>query len=142
MAAMIPGLKSDKMSSSAPADTKIMFSDSADVVRDKIMDAQWFLGASETNAIMAMFEHIVFPAKALIKEAPGIKIQLSAAAPSLYDQYDKLKEDFENGLLHPSHLKESLAVELNRIIDSVRQSYADSSEWREAERAGYGTADI
>ncbi|KAK4149920.1 hypothetical protein C8A00DRAFT_37478 [Chaetomidium leptoderma] len=143
MAAMIPGLKSAKMSSSAPADTKIMFSDSSDTVQEKIAGANLPVGNDTTNnGIMAMFEHIVFPFRRLRSTKPSIEIRLVSGVAKQYRDYDGLKEDVAKGVVDTEDLRRVLSRELNGIIGPVREEHAASSEWRLAEQLGYDMVDV
>ncbi|KAL2126946.1 hypothetical protein VTI74DRAFT_11583 [Chaetomium olivicolor] len=143
MAAMIPGLKSGKMSSSAPADTKIMFSDSSNTVVEKIAGGDLPIGNDPTNnGIMAMFEHIVFPFRRLSSTKPSVEIRLVSGLAKQYGDYDGLKEDFAKGRVDTENLRYVLSGELNDIIGPVREEHAASSKWRVAEQLGYDMVDI
>jgi tyrosyl-tRNA synthetase len=132
------------MSSSAPADTKIMFSDSASTVQEKIAGGDLPTGTDLAgNGIMAMFEHIVFPFRALgLSTDPCVEIRLARGLAKRYGDYDSLKEDVANGLVDTGDLQSVLAGELNSIMEPVREEYAASPKWCLAEQLGYDTVDM
>ena len=143
LAPMIPGLKTEKMSSSAPEDTKIMFFDSAEAVRAKIAEADVSPTEPTRNALLACLEHIVFPVYALGIMAPGTlpEAALAGGVAKRYESYKDLEEDFFRGLVDVDSLRSLVADTLNHILEPVRQEYATSKEWQAVDRFAYGTPD-
>lgn len=61
---MLPNLLGDKMSSSHPPSTKVMFLDSPETIRKKISDA-YSAGDAAANAVLGTLRDILFPASEL-----------------------------------------------------------------------------
>jgi tryptophanyl-tRNA synthetase len=144
MAALIPALKLEagKMSSSAQADTKIMFSDSSDTVEEKIAGGDLPGGDDPANnGIMSMFEHIVFPFRRL-SSSTNLEIRLESGLSRLYGDYDDLKQDVAKGLVNMESLGCVLSREINHIMEPTREEYATNTKWRLAEEQGYDMVDI
>jgi tyrosyl-tRNA synthetase len=143
---MIPGLRASlgKMSSSAPAGTKIMFSDSTSTVQKKIAGGDLPAGTDlSNNGIMAMFEHIVFPFRNLRLSADRcFEVRLVSGLSKAYGEYDSLKEDVAKGLVDTESLQSVLSTELTDIMEPVREEYAASTKWRLAEQLGYDMVDM
>lgn len=141
MAAMIPGLKPGKMSSSGAEDTKIMFTESEDAVNAKIAGADMPAGDDPSKSgVMAILEHIVFPFRKLGSARASVEIPLADGdGLKEYWDYEEVEKDFVRGLISPDDLRTVLARELNRILGPVREEYAASSEWRLVEKRAYGT---
>jgi hypothetical protein len=131
------------MSSSAPADTKIMFSDSSDTVEEKIAGGDLPVGDDPTdNGIMAMFEHIVFPFRGLSSSKnPPLEIRLVCGLSRQYGDYDGLKEDVAKGLVNMENLGSVLSREINHIMEPTREEHATNTKWRFAEDQGYDMLD-
>jgi hypothetical protein len=129
------------MSSSARADTKIMFSDSSDTVEEKIAGGDLPTGDDPAdNGIMSMFEHIVFPFRGL-SSSPDLEIRLESGASREYGDYEGLKQDVAKGLVDMESLGRVLSRELNHIMEPTRQEYATNTKWRFAEEQGYDMVD-
>jgi hypothetical protein len=129
------------MSSSARADTKIMFSDSSDTVEEKIAGGDLPTGDDPAdNGIMSMFEHIVFPFRGL-SSSPDLEIRLESGASREYRDYEDLKQDVVKGLVDMESLGRVLSRELNHIMEPTRQEYATNTKWRLAEEQGYDMVD-
>ena len=135
---MIPGLREDKMSSSALAQTKILFLDSADVINDKIAGAHVEQGDISRNVIMAIFQHIIFPLRSLgIPVTDSVEVILVDGSVRQYSSYEGLEEDFLKRMTDIGSLRSVVAGTLNRILEPVRQEYEADEEWQSAEELAY-----
>ncbi|KAJ6437440.1 putative AC transposase [Purpureocillium lavendulum] len=142
MAAMIPGLKSGKMSSSAQDDTKITFTDPDYLVSSKIAAADGGTASTGSKATLAMFQHVVFPAHAIGVTAGSVQITSSDGTSKTYGCYERLQDDIAGGLVDEISLQSALARELNAILDPVRREHAASETWQLVEQlAYYGASD-
>lgn len=139
MTALIPALKSGKMSSSGAPETKIMFTDSGDAVEAKIAGADLPTGNdTANNGIMAMFEHIVFPFEELRSTTAAVEIRLVGGdGTKRYTDFEDLKDDVSRGLVESEDLRRVLAAALNSIMEPVREEYRENKEWRLVEQQAY-----
>lgn len=134
---MIPGLKSGKMSSSAAADSKILLCDSADAVEAKLCNADM-----APSAVLAILEHIVFPAHALgvTGMANAVEVPLVDGMTKRYGSYEPLRQDLSSGLVDYIATQSVMAKVMNQILEPVRREHAASEDWRAVERLAYGSA--
>ncbi|KAA8646672.1 uncharacterized protein ATNIH1004_005347 [Aspergillus tanneri] len=137
-AAIIPGLTTEKMSSSAPAETKISFLDPKDIVDKKIAGAHIRQGDISANAIMAIFQHIIFPLRLLgIPTSTMIEVRLLNGSIKQYRSYELLELDFLKGVTDQASLRSIVAETINQILEPVREQYKADAEWRLVEKLAY-----
>jgi tyrosyl-tRNA synthetase len=163
MNAMVPGLAGGKMSSSDP-NSKIDFLDAPEVVRKKIKAAFCEEGNVAENGILAFLDAALIPISRLrlenakkggsILEPTGdLKPYASNDAPegtvfsierdekfggsTHYQSYEELRNDFAEKKLHPKDLKTAVANAINRLLDPIRQSFAEDEEAQKIEKLAY-----
>jgi tryptophanyl-tRNA synthetase len=139
--AMIPGLASEKMSSSAPDASKIMFSDRKEVVKAKIDGAHVADLATDHNALMSSFKHIVFPLCHMgITDTEVLAVELVDGSSKKYEAFAALEEDIFQGLTDVKSLQAGLTTALDHILGQVQRDYDDNHEWQMVDRMGYASS--
>ena len=104
-----------KMSKSN-ADSAIFMTDSKDVVVSKFKKAYCPEGEIEDNPILEYCKYIVFEKIGKFE----IKRPDKFGGNVEYSNYGDLENDFVDKKLHPSDLKDAVAVEINKMLDPVR----------------------
>jgi tryptophanyl-tRNA synthetase len=138
---MIPGLASEKMSSSAPDASKIMFSDRREVVKAKIEGARVADLATDRNALMSCFKHIVFPMCHMgITDNEVLALKLVDGTSKKYEAFAALEEDIFQGLTDIKSLQPGLTTALNCILGQVQRDYDGNQEWQMVDRMGYASS--
>ncbi|KAJ7916571.1 tyrosine tRNA ligase [Mycena leptocephala] len=153
MNAMVPGLAGGKMSSSDP--TLKLTSSRPEVVRKKIKPPSAKRATSQRTAFLAFLDAALIPISRLrlenakkggsILEPTGdLKPFASNDAPegtvfsierdekfggsTHYQSYEELRNDFAEKKLHPKDLKTAVANAINRLLDPIRQAFAEDEE--------------
>jgi tyrosyl-tRNA synthetase len=113
---LIEGL--EKMSKSIP-DSAIFMEDSEKDVQRKIKNGFCPLKQVDGNPIFDYIKYIIFPkfGKLFIerKEENGGNV--------LYDNYEKLCQDYKDEKVHPADLKPAVAKSINEMIEPVRKHF-------------------
>ena len=130
MTPMIRGLVGKQMSSSVES-SKIDLLDDKDKVVSKIKKAECVEGNPD-NGIMALLKYLIF----ILKEEKGesfiVERKEKFGGNLEYKNYEDLEKDFINKKLHPLDLKNSVAKELNILLDNFRKSEKIKKLWKEA----------
>lgn len=113
---MMPGLSSEKMSSS-DENSKIDLCDSENLILKKIKKCFCEEGNLETG-VLTIFKFIIF--EVFTSEVYVNKIK--------YASYENLEKDFEIKNIHPSDLKEAASFYLNKLIEPIRNEMLQHSE--------------
>jgi len=116
---LMPSLSGGKMSSSDEK-SKIDVLDSAEDVTRKIKQAHCVTGEVEGNGLLAFVKQVIFP----LKQKFTIERPEKFGGNSEYTDYQSLADDFAAKKVHPLDLKNSLAKELNELLDPVRKRLA------------------
>ncbi|EJW04880.1 tyrosine-tRNA ligase [Edhazardia aedis USNM 41457] len=121
---MIPGLNSDKMSSSDEF-SKIDLLDSEKSIKNKIRKCFCAEGNKETG-ILYLVKHIVFP----IFEIKNIEVVINRKDMDalVFKNYEDLENAFVENEIHPSDLKDSVADMIELIIKPVREEMSKNIE--------------
>ena len=122
---MVMGLDgSDKMSKSNP-DNAIFMDDSETEVKRKINKAFCEPGNIELNPILDWIEWIIFPItnKIIIPKNTKWNIQ-----ESIYTDFQKMKTDFKDFIIHPKDLKSSITAHINELLQPVREHFNQNKE--------------
>ncbi|KAJ7905009.1 tyrosine tRNA ligase [Mycena leptocephala] len=154
MNAMVPGLAGGKMSSSDP-NSKIDFLAGTAFCEE---------GNVAENGILAFLDAALIPISRLrlenakkggsILEPTGdLKPFASNDAPegtvfsierdekfggsTHYQSYEELRNDFAEKKLHPKDLKTAVANAINRLLDPIRQAFAEDEEAQKIEKLAY-----
>ncbi|KAL4725752.1 Tyrosine--tRNA ligase cytoplasmic [Fusarium chlamydosporum] len=138
MNALVPGLgQAQKMSSSEPR-SKIGLLDTSEEVAKKIKKAVCVPRKVEGNGVIAFIEHVIFRVLSL---KTGCKarfvVERRNAEPLAYENVAKLKRDYEQDILTPQMIKPALDKALNELLEPIREEFAGSEEWQEADKLGY-----
>lgn len=137
---LLPGLNGAKMSSSKGASTKIEFLDTAEAVRQKIMDSRFDKDNLDNNGLLSLIEMIIIPL-IQIRTSTGSQWKFSCEmldeGKREYSTYEEVLLDYKKGKLEVNSIKTAVAATLNQILEPVRQAYAASEEWQEVARLAY-----
>ncbi|MBS3781528.1 MAG: tyrosine--tRNA ligase [Candidatus Thermoplasmatota archaeon] len=121
-APLLTGLTGGKMSSSIEG-SKIELLAEPEVVKEKIMDAYCPQGEKENNGVLEHLKMLVMPVlrskgKDFVIERPE-----KWGGDLVYEDYQKVEDDYLSGELHPQDLKEALARELIDILEPIRKRF-------------------
>lgn len=162
MNTMLGSLIGGKMSSSDPPNTKIMFLDGPNTVREKISGAYCEAGEIAKNGILPTLKQILIPISELRVErqkqghslSSDQKPFCSTNAPKgavfsvelntkdgggcrHYKSYDEIEQEFGQKKLDPVALKEAVAEALNQLLAPIRSSYRENKAWQEVDKVAY-----
>lgn len=124
MTPMIPGLTGEKMSASVEK-SKIDLLDPAEVVKNKVNSAHCPAGVVEENGILAFTKYIIFTLKADQKKPFTIKRPAKYGGNLVYNSYEDLQKDYADKKLHPLDLKNTVAEEINNLLEPIRKKFKD-----------------
>ena len=115
-----------KMSKSKP-DTAIFMTDSKDEILRKFKKAHSIDGVVEDNPILEYFKYIIF------EKYSEVEILRDDKFGGLYksNSYEKLEEDFKNGLIKSIDLKLMCFNYINKLIEPTRKYFEENSEAKE-----------
>ena len=129
---IIPGLTGKKMSASIPG-SKIDLLDDQETVNKKIRNAECVAGNPD-NGIMQFIKYVIFPIKQDKKQKLTIERDKKYGGDTSYSDYEQLEKDFVSKKLHPLDVKNTLAKEINILIDPIRKNKPLHKLYKE----GYG----
>lgn len=113
---MIRGLVGKQMSSSIEA-TKIDLLDEEEKVRNKIKKAECVEGNSD-NGIMAILQYLIFN----LKSEFLVERDAKHGGDLIYHSYSEVERDFKQRKLHPLDLKNTVAKEINLLLENFRNN--------------------
>lgn len=113
---MMPGLSSEKMSSS-DEQSKIDLLDTEKMITKKINKCFCESGNINTG-VLTMFNYIIF-------EVLPLEVVINGKA---YSNYQELETDFAQGLIHPGDLKQCASKLLEKIIAPVREAMLENED--------------
>lgn len=113
---MMPGLNSDKMSSSEELG-KIDLLDEKNKIQYKIKKCFCELGNLATG-ILVIFKFLIFPLELFKVEICGV----------IYKTYDELEKAFGNKKIHPGDLKETCSTILDNLLAPIRDDLSEHAE--------------
>ena len=124
MTPLIPGLTGSKMSASEES-SKIDLLDDQETVERKVNAAFCPEGEIENNGVLAFFKYVIFTlnndqGKILLIERPS-----KFGGNAKYKEYLDLEKDFKNKKIHPLDLKNTLAREINMLLEPIRKEFKD-----------------
>jgi tyrosyl-tRNA synthetase len=131
MTPLLPGLTGEKMSASVEK-SKVDLLDSAEVVKEKISSAYCPAGVVEENGILAFTKHVLFTVKEDRKENFTIKRPDKYGGNLVYKTYEELERDYVAQKLHPLDLKNTVAEEINQLLDPIRKKFKDKELLKKA----------
>ncbi|HDD46025.1 MAG TPA: tyrosine--tRNA ligase [Candidatus Aenigmarchaeota archaeon] len=115
-----------KMSKSKPTNA-IFIHDSAEVVKQKVMNAYCPAKIVEQNPVLEICKYIIF------RKVKEMEIERPAkyGGNVSYASYEELEKDYEGGKLHPLDLKMGVARYLNVILDPIRGYFESNKRAKE-----------
>jgi len=116
---MIRGLVGEKMSSSVET-SKIDLLDDEETVKRKINKAECVSG-NPNNGILALLKYLIMIVKRDRGEKFVVMRDKKYGGNLEYINYEEIEKDFVAKRLHPLDLKNAVALEINRILDPIRQ---------------------
>ncbi|TBU03159.1 tyrosine--tRNA ligase [Hamiltosporidium tvaerminnensis] len=130
---MIPGLNSEKMSSSDKY-SKIDMLETKENIEKNIRKCFCEEGNKETG-LLYLIRHIIYP----IFEIKNLKVEIfikSLNKKNFYEKYQELENDFVEKIIHPQDLKKSVAEMVEIIVGPVRK---EMEEFQELIQNAYGS---
>ncbi|XP_073525849.1 uncharacterized protein [Phyllobates terribilis] len=122
---MLPGLQQgqEKMSKSDPSSSIYMEDEEAEV-NVKIKKAYCPPKVVEGNPCMEYIKYLVLP------WTNEFKVERSPdnGGDKVYTNFEELVADYESGALHPGDLKPALSKTINKILQPVRNHFANDSK--------------
>lgn len=115
---LLPSLVGGKMSASEEKG-KIDLLDSEKEVENKIKKAFCKEGQIKDNGVLAFCEYFIFPFKSKMRIERAKKF----GGDVTYKSYKELERDFVKKKLHPQDLKQSVAEEINSVLEPVRKIF-------------------
>lgn len=142
---MVPGLGlGGKMSASDP-NSKIDIIEDPKIVRKKVNSAYCAPGDIKDNGLLSFLQYVVQPIQELKAEKEGVfSLDIDRpekyGGPISYDCMDKLKADFESGVLSPVDLKSGVADRIIELLAPIKAEYDATPEFQLAQQNGYPVA--
>jgi tyrosyl-tRNA synthetase len=142
---MVPGLgQGGKMSASDP-NSKIDIIEDPKIVRKKVNSAYCAPGDIKDNGLLSFLQYVVQPIQELKAEKEGVfSLDIDRpekyGGPISYDCMDKLKADFESGVLSPVDLKSGVADRIIELLAPIKAEYDATPEFQLAQQNGYPVA--
>jgi tyrosyl-tRNA synthetase len=115
-----------KMSKSNPK-TCIYMHDSLKELKEKLNGGYCPEGVVEGNPVLEYFKHIIF------RNVESVKIERpdKFGGNVEYGSYEEMEKDFVEKKIHPLDLKNSCAVELDKLIKPVREHFEKNKKAKE-----------
>lgn len=123
---IIAGLVGKKMSSSV-SESKIDLLDDEKTVISKINKAE-FDSENPDNGVMHMIKFIIFP----IKNKFILERSSKFGGDKVYENYESLENELSSKKMHPLDIKNSLAKEINSLIEPIRKNKTLQKLYKEA----------
>jgi len=130
MTPMIRGLVGEKMSSSVEK-SKIDLLDDEETVNTKINGADCIAGNPQ-NGLMDILKYLIFILKENKREKFIIERPERFGGNLEYDSYAFVEKDFISKKLHPLDLKNTLAKEINNLLEPIRRDKVLKVLYKEA----------
>lgn len=131
MTPLIPGLSEGGKMSSSVKESKIDLIDDEKTVNHKLNNAFCPAGVIENNGVLAFIKCVIFP----IKEKFVVNRDKKFGGDVNYKNYEDLENDFVNKKLHPQDLKNSLAKEINLLLNPIRKKFDNTKNKKILEEA-------
>ena len=128
MTPLIPGLTAGGKMSASDKGSKIDLIDTEADVKKKLNSAFCPEGAVEDNGVLAFCKYVIMTLKQDKGEEFVIKRPEKWGGNLSYKTYDELEKDFVEKKLHPMDLKQALAEEVNKLLETVRQKAKGSED--------------
>jgi tyrosyl-tRNA synthetase len=121
---MLMGMKEgqEKMSKSDP-DSAIFMEDTPKDVERKVKKAFCPENVVANNPVMDYVKYIIFPA---FNDRFTVSLRTdNGKVDKTYNSYEELEADYIEGTLHPSDLKPACAAAINKLLQPVRDHFAN-----------------
>jgi tyrosyl-tRNA synthetase len=128
MTPLIPGLSAGGKMSSSDKSSKIDLIDTEADIKKKLNSAFCPEGIVEDNGVLAFCKYILFTIKQDNNEEFVIKRPEKFGGNVNYKTYEELEKDFKEKKMHPMDLKQSLAEEINKLIEPIRKRVNSKEE--------------
>jgi tyrosyl-tRNA synthetase len=123
MTPLVPGLSaSGKMSSSDPNSKIDLLENTADI-KSKLNKAFCPEKETENNGVMAFMKYVVMVRKEDAKEKLVITRPEKFGGNLEISTYEELESIYKEGKLHPMDLKTALAIEVDKMLESIRKDF-------------------
>jgi tyrosyl-tRNA synthetase len=116
---LLPGLIGKKMSASIES-SKIDLLDDEETIRKKMKSAECVAGSID-NGILPFLKHVIMTIKHDKKESFTVKRDKKYGGNIEYNNYESIEKDFVSKKLHPLDLKNSVADEIIKMLNSIRK---------------------
>ncbi len=116
---LIPGLVGKKMSASDDK-SKIDLLDDEKTIKKKLNDADCVAG-NPNNGVMAFLKYVVMTIKKDKKEKFIVERPEKYGNNLEYGDYEEIEKDFIAKKLHPLDLKNSVAKEINKLLEPIQK---------------------
>ena len=126
---LVPGLTASGKMSSSEKGSKIDLLDDAKTVEKKINDAYCEAGNVE-NGVLAFTKYVIMAIKGDNGEKLIVERPEKYGGNLEYTKYEELEKDFADGKLHPLDLKKTVAKEINKLLDVVREKGKKAADIR------------
>lgn len=138
---MVPGLtQGGKMSASDP-NSKIDLLEEPKKVGKKINSAYCSPGDIENNGLLSFVEYVIEPIQELKKGTGKFEFFINRpekfGGPVTYNSFKDLQTAFKEQQLMPVDLKIGVTDAINELLAPIREEFANSKEYQEAEAKGY-----
>lgn len=124
------------MSSSDP-DSKIDLLDGPDAVKRKLKKAFAEPRKIEGNGLLSFVEYVLLPAGALEGGKPAFTVERREGEPLVYNDAEKMKEDYAADVLTPQLLKSGVTDGISKLLAPIQAAFAADKEWQEIEKLAY-----
>lgn len=122
---MIIGLKEGQpKGAKSDPDSAIFMEDTAEVVERKIKKAFCPVKVIEGNPMVEYARYIILPAfdfEWLIER----RLENGEFENRIYRSYEQFEADYANGVLHPADLKPAIIKAINKLLQPVRDHFAN-----------------
>ncbi|CAG7666140.1 unnamed protein product [Allacma fusca] len=129
---MVPGLSGGKMSSSE-IESKIDLLDSAAEVKKKLKKAFCEPGNIEDNGVLSFCKYVIFP----LFDSLTIERPEKYGGNQIFSTHEELEDSFAQEEVHPGDLKAAVVSAINKLLDPIRQTWADSEELKKLAQDAY-----
>jgi tyrosyl-tRNA synthetase len=122
MTPLIPGLTASGKMSASDSNSKIDLLDDLKVIQKKLNKAHSVEKEVEGNGLLAFCKYVLMT----IKEDKGKEFVITRpekfGGNISFKNYEELESAYASGALHPMDLKQGLAVEINLLLEPVREA--------------------
>ncbi len=123
MTPLVPSLSAGgKMSSSDP-NSKIDLLEKTPDIKSKLNKAFCPEKSTENNGVLAFLKYVIMVHKVDKKEKLFIQRPEKFGGNLEFSSYEELEKVYSEGKLHPMDLKNALALEIDKMVDSIRKDF-------------------